>query len=284
MFITNWVVAVILYLIFAVAFNQSYKLVTKSMKNAGALTVLMEGLGGIFCLLFIPLFDIKFPTNPYVYLFLGLACVFYALNDRISTDVRRGLEASTFSIVKQVSTVFMIIAGLVFFKEEFVLTKIVGALLIVISNVLVFYKKDSFKNNKYVWLGLLASLFNTIGLIIDVNYSTQFNLSLYAGFTLLLPALLILIFERIKLNDIKEEFKSGNKKVMAITAVSWALMMILKLRAYQLGKVIIVAPLCTLTIILNVIVGYILLKERDDMWRKIVAALLIIFSIFLIKL
>lgn len=284
MFITNWLVAVILYLIFAVMFNQGYKIVTKSMENSGALTVLMEGLAGLFCLLLIPIFDIKFPTNPYVYLFLGLACIFYALNDRIATDVRKGLEASAYSIIKQISTVFMIIAGLVFFKEEFVLTKIIGALLIVLSNILVFYKKGSFKNNKYVWLGLLASIFNTTALIIDVNYSKQFNLALYAGFTLLVPALLILIFERIKFKDIKNEFKIGNKKVIMITGLSWALMMVLKLRAYELGEVIIVAPLCSLTAILNVIVGYLLLKEKDNLWKKILAAILIIISIFLIKL
>jgi len=284
MFITSWIVAVILYLFFAVAFNQSYKIVTKNMKNSGALTVLLEGVAGLFCLLLIPLFELKFPTNPYVYLFLGLACVFYALNDRISTDVRKGLEASVFSIVKQVSTVFMIIAGLLFFKEKFVLTKIIGAFLIVASNVIVFYKKGTFKNNKYVWLGLLASLFNTIALIIDVNYSKQFNLPLYSSFTLLVPALLILIFERIKLKNIKDELKNGNKKFMIITGLSWALMMILKLRAYQLGQVIVIAPLCSLTAILNVVVGYCLLKEKDNMWRKIIAGILIIISVFLIKL
>lgn len=284
MFITNWGVSVILYLIFAVMFNQGYKIVTKSMTNAGALTVLMEGMAGVFCLLLIPLFEIKFPTNPYVYLFLGLACIFYALNDRIATDVRKGLEASAYSIIKQISTVFMIIAGLIFFKEKFILTKIIGALLIIISNILVFYKKGSLKNNKYVWLGLLASLFNTIALIIDVNYSKQFNLPLYAGFTLIVPALLILIFERIKIKDITNEFKNVNKKLIAITGLSWALTMVLKLRAYQLGKVIIVAPLCSLTAILNVIVGYFLLREKDNLVKKILAAILIIVSIFLIKL
>lgn len=284
MFITNWIIAVILYLAFAVTYNQSYKVATKSMSKSGTLTVLIEGLSGLFCLLMIPLFDIKFPTNPYVYLFLGLACIFYALNDRISTDVRKGLEASVFSIVKQVSTVFMILAGLLFFKEKFVLTKIVGALLIILSNIIVFYKKDSFKNNKYVWLGLLASLCNTTALIIDVNYSNQFNLPLYAGFTLLIPALLIFIFEKIKFSDIKNEFTNGNKKFMLITGISGALMMVLKLRAYQLGEVIVIAPLCSLTIILNVIVGYLFLNEKSRLPQKILAGILIIISVFLIKL
>lgn len=59
----NWIFHIILFLIFAVIFNQCYKITTKTMKNAGALTVLMEGLAGLFSLLLFPLFDIRFPSD-----------------------------------------------------------------------------------------------------------------------------------------------------------------------------------------------------------------------------
>lgn len=281
---SNWLFIVILYLIFAVIFGQTYKIITNKMKNAGALTVLAEGVAGIASLLFIPLFEIKFSSNPYVYIFLGLACIFYALNDRLSTTVRKGVEASTFSIIKQTKTVFMIIAGLLFFKDPFVLTKVIGAFLIVISNIIVFYKKGTFKSNKYVWLGVLASICLTIALMIDVNYSEEFNLPLYVSFTTLLPALLIFIFDKVKIKDLVEEYKNCNKKLLFIVGISWAIMMILSLYAYQLGQVSIVAPLCSLTVILNVIVGYFFLKERTRLPQKIFAGILVIISVILIKL
>lgn len=281
---TNWVFIVILYLIFAVIFGQTYKIITNNMKNAGALTVLAEGVAGIASLLFIPFFELNFSSNIYVYLFLGLACVFYALNDRLSTTVRMGVEASTFSIIKQTKTVFMIIAGLLFFKDPFVLTKVIGAFLIVVSNILVFYKKGTFKANKYLLLGLLASICITIALFIDVNYSNEFNLPLYVSFTTLLPALLIFIFDKIKFKDLVEEYKNCNKKLLFTVGITWAIMMILGLYAYQLGQVSLVAPLCSLTVILNVIVGYLFLKERTKMPQKIIAAILIVISVILIKL
>lgn len=281
---THWVFIVILYLIFAVIFGQTYKIITNNMKNAGALTVLAEGVAGIASLLFIPFFELKFSSNIYVYLFLGLACVFYALNDRLSTTVRMGVEASTFSIIKQTKTVFMIIAGLLFFKDPFVLTKVIGAFLIVVSNILVFYKKGTFKANKYLLLGLLASICITIALFIDVNYSNEFNLPLYVSFTTLLPALLIFIFDKIKFKDLVEEYKNCNKKLLFTVGITWAIMMILSLYAYQLGQVSLVAPLCSLTVILNVIVGYLFLKERTRMPQKIIAAILIVISVILIKL
>lgn len=56
------------------------------------------------------------------------------------------------------------------------------------------------------------------------------------------------------------------------------------LRTYQLGNVTIVAPLSALTVMLNVIVGYLFLRERDNLLKKIIAAILIIISIVLIKI
>lgn len=83
--------------------------------------------------------------------------------------------------------------------------------------------------------------------------------------------------------EVIAEFRNTNKKTLLLVALSGGLMVILKLRAYQLGQVIVIAPLCSLTIILNVIVGFLFLKEKDNLLRKIVAGMLILISIILIN-
>ena len=279
----SWIIYVALYLFFAVTFNQCYKIVTKKMKKAGALTIILELLAGLMAFVFIPFFEIKFPSDISVYLFLGLAIVFYTINDCLGTTVRSGLEASTYNIIGQLSTVFMIFAGLFFFKEEFVVSKIIGAFLIVFSNILVFYKRGTFKIDKYIGLGIIANLCLSIALFIDVNNSEMFNIPFYVGTTLIIPTILIFIFERIKIKDIKEELNSIDKKMLLITSFSWAIMLILQLRAYQVGDVTIIAPLLGLTVILNVVVGYLFLGEKDNLVKKLIAAILVIISIFLIK-
>ena len=280
----EWIIFVILYLVFAVIFNQSYKVATKSLTKPGALTILLEFVGAVAILLLIPLFEIKFPTDPKIYLFLGLSIIFYTITDRLNTTVRSGIEASTFSIIHQLSTVFMIFAGVLFFKEPFVLSKFIGALLIVFSNILIFYKKGAWKPNKYIILGVVANIFFTIALFLDVNISDNFNLPIYVALTLGVPSILIFIFERIKFSDIKNEFKNGNKKAMIITSLSWSLSIVAQLRAYQLGNVSVVAPLCALSVILNVIIGYLFLKEKENLPKKIIAAMLIILGIVLIRI
>jgi len=278
-----WFLFVLLYIILAVIFTQFYKITTKSSKNPGALTVILQVLSGIVALLLCPFFKFSFPTDWRIYLFLGIACCFYAISDRINTTVRGGIEASTFSIIKQLSTVFMIIAGLLFFKEKFVLKKIIGAILILLSNVIIFYKKGNQKFNKYILLAILANIAFSIALFLDVNISEKFNLGFYVAITLIVPALLIILFERIKISNILSEFKSGNKKSILITGISWSTMIIVQLIAYQLGDVTTVAPLCALTVIGNVIVGYLFLGERDNLLKKVIAAFLVIISVILIK-
>ncbi len=279
----SWLIFVLLYLVLATVFTQLYKVSTKTLKNAGALTILLQLMAGITALLLCPFFELKFSTDIKVYIMLGIATLFYAASDRINTTVRSGIEASTFSMIHQLSTTFMIFAGLIFLKEEFVMTKFIGAMLIVFSNALIFYKKGEFKFNKYIWLGVLANIAYTIALFLDVNISDNFNLPFYVAVTLIVPAFLIMLVEKIKLSEVKNEWKNGNKKAIIVTAVSWGTMIVAQLRAYQLGNVTIIAPLCALTVMLNVIVGYLFLNERDNLLKKIIAAILIIISIVLIK-
>lgn len=282
--LNNWLLYVLLYLVLATTFTQFFKIATRTLKKAGALTILLQMMAGITSLILCPFFEFKLPTDINIYIMLGLSIVFYAITDRVNTTVRSGIEASTFSMLKQLSTTFMIFAGLILFKEEFVLTKFIGAMLIIFSNILIFYKKGKIEFNKYILLGVLANITFTIALFLDVNISDNFNLPFYVALTLIIPAILIMIFERIKLSEIKEEFVKGNKKAILITALSWGIMIVAQLRAYQLGNVTVIAPLCALTVILNVIVGYLFLNEKDNLLRKIISAIIIMISIILIKI
>ncbi len=278
-----WVFCVCLYVVFAVGYNQFYKFVLKTTKGDGVLTALIQIVGGLTALFFSIFFEYKFPTAWKIYLLLGIACVFYALSDRINTSVRSGIEASTFSIIKQLSTVFMIVAGLLFFKEKLVLKKIIGAILIIFSNILIFYQKGNQKLDKYVFLGICSSIISSIALFLDVNNSNNFNFAFYAAITLLMPALIIICGERIKISNIKGKINKGNWKSILLTGVFCGLTLVSQLRAYQLGEATSVAPLCALTVIGNVIVGYIFLGERNNLLKKIIAAGLIILSVILIK-
>lgn len=253
------------------------------MKSGGALTILVELIAGIFSLLWIPFFEIKFPTDFKVYLLLGFAIIFYAIQNRLATTARSGMEASSYSIIKQLSNVFVIIMGFLFLKEELTFHKVMGSIFLIGSNVLIFYQKGAWKNNRYLLLGVLANLCMGMALFLDVNTSNSFNLAFYVSITLLFPAILVFITERIKIKEITREWKTNSKHFILLTGISWSFMMITKLRAYQLGEVTKIAPLCSLTAILNVLFAFIFLKNRNNILKKLIASILIILGVFMIK-
>jgi len=279
-----WQVNLVLYWVMVVIWNQTYHYLAQKAKNDGALTLLLDFLAGVVILIFCPFFEFKFPTDIKIYFFLGLSIVFYTIYDRLMTPARKGLDSSAWSILSQISTVLMIFAGIIFFKEEFILSKIIGAVLIVASNILIFYKKGSIKTNKYLALGLLANLSVAIAGFLDVGISDNFNLPIYLAITYIMPAILIKIFERVKFNEITKEFKACNKKILIVTVSTWGLAAIFSLRAYLLGNVSVVAPLKAVNIILNVGAGYVFLKERDNLIKKIIAASIIVVGVILINM
>lgn len=280
----TWYFNLIVYLILDVLFTQLYKITTKKSTNDGALTVLLELLGGLFVLLLFPFFSIQFPKNVSTYIFFGIAIIFYATAYRINTTTRRMLDVSTYSILSQLSTVFVITWGIIFLKETIVLKEIFGAFLILLGNVFVLYKKGKFELNKYVIIHLLGTLSMSIAISIDVGISKQFNLSLYVSFILFVPALLLLVFERIKVKDIISELKNGNSKAILLIGMIWGVAIIERLRAYSFGTVTTIAPLIAIRTILNVFAAYFVLKEKDSLWKKIVAALIVVAGTILIKI
>lgn len=282
--INTWWFNITIYLALYVLFTQFYKMATQKSKDDGALTILLQFLSGAIVLLLVPFFEIKFPQNVNTYIFLIIACVFYAIADRVNTTARRGLEVSVYSILGQLSTVFIMAWGILFFKEEIIIKKLLGTVLILLGNIIVLYEKGKFQWNKYILFSLLGNLSMSIAISVDVGISEQFNLPIYAGSTLIIPSLLLFVVERKKLKDIVAEFKEGDRKSILVVSASWGIMIIAMLRAYQFGSITTITPLCALTTILNVFFAYFALKEKDSLLKKIVAALIVVIGIILIEI
>lgn len=273
----------VMYLFSSAIFNESYKVITKNMNKASSLTVLVELIAGLVSLLFIPFFKIKFPSDIRVYLLFSLAIIFYTIQDRLATISRSGLESSTYGILKQLSNVFILIMGFVFWKEEVTVKKIIGSVLLIGSNISIFYQRGGWKDKKYVIIGLIANISMGIALFLDVSTSSNFNLAIYISLTLLIPSIINSLIEKVKIRDLIQEYKINKSKFILLTGILWSIMMFSKLLSYQFGEVTKIAPLCSLTVMLNVIFSYIFLKEKDNLLRKIIASILVVVGIAIIK-
>lgn len=274
-----------MYYLFVVIYFQSYKLAVKNAKKDGAATIILQAIAGISILVLAPLFTLRFPDKLEVYLLVGAACVFYAINDRLQTTVRKHLEVSAFSILSQLGTVFLIIYGFTIFSEPLVLNKILGASLILGANMWLFYKpkvkRELSGDFKYFVIGALALLAFATAISIDINASESFNLPVYISMTLLVPALIVSASEKIRISTIQEEWRISTKKYYLITAVAWSLTILFSLRAFQLGEVSTIAPLQAIAIILNVMTAFVYQGEKKELSKKLIAAAIVIIGVYL---
>mgnify|MGYP001101999166 CR=1 FL=1 len=283
-YFNSWELWVIIYIISAVLFAHTFKKANRDMENAGSLTILLEISTAFFSLLLIPFFKWSLPTSPKIYLTLLIVTIIYAATDRLNIESRYGLDPSTFSMLKQLSTVFMIIFGFIFFKETLIIHKIIGAIIIILANLILTFEKGKIKINKYFIMSFISNFLFAIAMLINVNISDNFNLAFYTILTVSIPACIIFIFEHHNIKELSNEFKLYDKKSFLLSGLTWCLMLISSVKAYQLGSVTIVAPLFALTSIINAIVEFIFNKNKNKLIQKLIAAILLILGVILVKM
>ena len=283
-FFNDWKFWAVLYLIVSVSFAQTFKKANRNMENAGALTILLEVFTALFAVLFLPFFEFNFATDINVYLILLAVVSIYAVTDRLNTEARYGLDPSIFSMLKQLSTVFLMFFGLVFLKETIIIKKIIGAVIIILANIILTFDNGKIKLNKYFIMCFISNFLFAIAMLINVNISDNFNLAFYTIMTVLAPAIIIFIFGKHSISGLVKEFNLYDKPRFLISAFCWALMLISSVRAYQLGNVTVVAPILTLTSILNTVYEFLIIKNRKIIIKKIIASLLIILGVILIRM
>lgn len=252
----------------------------RNAKRDGAATILLQIIAGLSILLIAPFFEFNFTSIPKYWILLFVACVFYALNDRLQTTARKHLPVSTFSILNQLATVFLFLIGITIFREPLAPMKVLGTILILVANMLLIYKRGALKIDRNVIISVLAVLFFSIAISLDIGISEQFNLPVYIMLTLIIPALMIVFAEKIPTKEISEEYNSAARKYYIITGCAWGLAILFSLRAYQLGDVTTVVPLQATAVILNVLAAYILQNEREDRIKKILAACLVVAGVY----
>lgn len=280
----DWKFWTILYLISSITFAQEFKKANRNAKDLGSLTILLEVFTGLFAIIFIPFFSIIFPTSIETYLHLLTVVILYAFVDRLNVEARYGLDPSVFSMLKQLSTVFLMIFGFIFLKEEPVITRIIGAVIIILSNILLSLDKGKIKINKYFIMSFISNFLFAVAMFINVNISDQFNLGVYTIITVSIPSILIFIFGHHSIKGLITEFNLYKKTKFLISAFCWALMLISSVRAYQVGSVAVIAPILTLTSVLNTFYEFLILKNKNKLLQKIICSIMIIIGVLLIKM
>lgn len=283
-------VIIIMQIIATVVYWQLMSKATKRANKDGSFTALHQLIAGITILAFIPLEELRFATDWKIWLMFVAACVFYAINDRIMTPVYRNLPPSQVAVLQQFSSVFVIIIGLVIFKEPFSLKNIIAGTMIITGNVIALYERDRNdekrrRRRKYALLAVIAGGAMSIALSLDIDISTHYNLAIYAALSLIIPSLFITVSDRtLKIKDFKKELTQGKYKGLIGAGIALGIKTFTMLRAYQIGDITVVAPLLALSFFVNILYELIVLKERNRWKVKILVSVMIFVAVIIISM
>lgn len=280
--VNTWQFNLLGYLFSIVLFFQFYKLAARNSENDSVTTIIMQLTAGFTALIFSFFTAFKLPTQISFYLLLACACLLYTLNNILQTKAIKHLPISHYTIINQLNTVFLIIYGITILREPFMLNKIFGALLIIAGNIIILYEKGLSIRNKFVFYAIAATFIFSIALSIDITISSQVNLASYILLTFTLPALLLITINRFPVSKFKVVISGENKyrKFLLLTGIFWFLTPYFGIRAIQLGSLTTVVPLQAISVLLNVLAAFFFQGEKNNKYRAIFAALLVIAGIY----
>ena len=219
-------------------------------------------------------------VNPSTFVLLMLAVLFYGLYERIQFVARKGIDASSLTVIYQLSPVVGFFGALLFLGEQFSIIKLVGATLTIGSSLLLVYKNPTLRISRPVIYAFICAILLGVASVVDKPASAQLSSTIYTFLIWVLP-LVVVAFPKVEKKQFLKEFRIGGWKV-AFTALLNVLGFICFIQAITLADASRVIPIIYTSSIFTVLGGIFFLGERDHIGRKISAAIIACIGIILL--
>ncbi|PIQ73062.1 hypothetical protein COV58_04555 [Candidatus Roizmanbacteria bacterium CG11_big_fil_rev_8_21_14_0_20_36_8] len=204
---------------------------------------------------------------------VGAAIISYGVFERGRFYAAKLLDASTMTVIGNLVGVISFLASIFLYSEALTGEKILGSILVLFSLILVTYHDNSAKNVslKGVLIAIIISIFAGIAVSFDKAGATYFNPALYSLVMWTFPILFVL-FPSIPLLTLKREVQKTTWKIPFLALINIAAYYFM-LSALKLHEATMIIPILQTSTIWTVVLGILILHERENMWKKILAAL-----------
>lgn len=212
-----------------------------------------------------------------------LGAMLYGLGTIVLFSALKVTEASEVTIISSFRVVVTIFGGVFLLQELFNFNKVLGTILILLAVLLISYKRK-IKFHKGTYLSLLYAFFYGAAVVNDkfiINHAEPISY-LMVGF--ILPGVFMMAIQPQAVKQLKVFFEPkllGKMLIMcvvyALAAVTFYMALSVGANASQLG------PINQSSVILTVILAALLLKERSDLWKKFLSAILVTVGVILLK-
>lgn len=299
----SWIFYVCLFVISQIVFLQTFKYVTKQSKSIGALTVLIQIISAVTAALMIllllpfsskePSFGWKWPSGSDAWLPWLLLCIsfiMFAVNDRLDATARKNMDITVDTMLHQSYRILFLPMLILVLGATFAWASFIGGLVIILMNMWLIFDKGKFQFNKYVLLKLVSVLFFTAAMTLQLKSlgDGDFNLPFFVVMSFGVPALVLSGFKQATPKTLYQEVKRKEWWIFLICGAAQALMTfsmyMYMMLGWRTGDAFNAHALSAVYVILNVIFAYIFLKERSNLVKKSIAAVVIVACLVLIAL
>ncbi|HZZ98607.1 MAG TPA: EamA family transporter [Candidatus Saccharimonadia bacterium] len=281
----------------AVAFTVTYELITKNLLNQNenhhptafasiAFMTVCVYAAVLYVILGVKMTDFQHLLVPQIGLILLADIVMYTIAPYFYYRALKLLPLSEVLILYSLTGAFALAVGVFLGAEPFYFSRLIGGIVILFSVVLLSIEKGKWKINKGFWLMLGATFFYALGatadnqLIAHNYFSNLFVLSITFG----VPGILLFLLDSSARSHATRMFTRKIYPTIAVTALFFLLSFSSLFLAYRQGGTTsqVSFVLCTETIAV-VVLAAIFLGERDNMKKKVIAAILACVGVFLLR-
>ncbi len=213
-----------------------------------------------------------------------LTGVLYGTGTLLLLKALQRAEVSEVTVLKSSSGLWTIAVATLFFGESLTALNIVGIVLIFVSVVIVVYGRNALRFGREGLYALGAAFCYGTAFANDAFILRYADALSYTTAAFLLPAIFIFLIRPRVVFELKPLARPATVVKMIFLAVTYSASAILLYLAYQRGGAISrLAPINQSVIVLTVMLGAVFLNERDRLWKKVAAALVAAFGVFLLR-
>ncbi len=282
----NW----FLYTMGTVFLFTSYNLLQRKLaiqaKNPRVMAVAFLGIAATMALVIFFIGgsykSFSLPTQSEAWIALLVAIFSYGMFERYKFTAAKLLDASVLSTIGNLSVLVAVVGSIFIYGESISVQKFIGGFLVILSLLLVsFHKKRVKLSTKGILAAIFINIMLGIGWMLDKKGAEYFNINTYNIFVWTIPILFV-YFPHIPLKALREELKTASWKIYLLAAINVA-GYLLQLKALTLAEATRVIPIVQTSTLFTVIIGVIVLKERDSMAKKFIAGCMAVIGVYFLS-
>lgn len=278
----------LLFVALAIIAGTGYKLINKYVlkETEPYAFALITNIVSAVIFFLLALNTFSFPKEPMAWIVLGIASILWTI---IAVSTLISYKATDVSIrepLSQSKTIIALILGILFLREAVSAGRIIGTIVIFLGITLLIYhpeRRFGRLSDKGVKWTLFAALLSAFVAIADKAALKWFSLETYGFLVYFFPSIILLFFLSKRTHQVRHLLKTKWKSALAGIALALTAYYF-TLKAFSVADVTIVYPLLQLTALLTVIGGLIFMNEREHMWQKIIAVVIIIAGSIILKI